>query len=259
MIKALFFDIDGTLVSFKTHRIPESTIEALTKAKANGVKIFISTGRPRQLINNIRDIEYLVDGYITTNGAYCFIGDEVILCNPIDPKNVIEIVDRVNHINCAYVIMGDKLTGIINEDDKSRNFCKMLNTGELEKYPIDTLLNQKILQITPMIDTQQEKTVLHDIHGVESSRWYPDFADFTAKGTTKATGLSAITKALGCTLQETMAFGDGGNDATILKAAGIGVAMGNSGDALKEIADYVTTSVDDNGVYNALKAFKVIE
>lgn len=46
MTKALFFDIDGTLVSFKTHAIPASTIEALKRAKANGVKIYISTGRP---------------------------------------------------------------------------------------------------------------------------------------------------------------------------------------------------------------------
>ena len=43
-IKAAFFDIDGTLISFKTHKVPQSTISALTKAKQNGIKIFISTG-----------------------------------------------------------------------------------------------------------------------------------------------------------------------------------------------------------------------
>ena len=53
MIKALFFDIDGTLVSFKTHQIPVSTIEALEAAKAKGIQIFISTGRPRIIINNL--------------------------------------------------------------------------------------------------------------------------------------------------------------------------------------------------------------
>ena len=53
MIKALFFDIDGTLVSFKTHHIPVSTIEALETAKAKGIQIFISTGRPRVIINNL--------------------------------------------------------------------------------------------------------------------------------------------------------------------------------------------------------------
>lgn len=56
-IKAAFFDIDGTLISFKTHKVPQSTISALTKAKQNGIKIFISTGRPVALINNINDIK----------------------------------------------------------------------------------------------------------------------------------------------------------------------------------------------------------
>ena len=75
MIKALFFDIDGTLVSFKTHEIPVSTIEALTAAKAKGIHIFISTGRPRVIINNLSALQErnLIDGYITMNGAYCFV------------------------------------------------------------------------------------------------------------------------------------------------------------------------------------------
>ena len=65
MIKALFFDIDGTLVSFKTHEIPVSTIEALTAAKAKGIHIFISTGRPRVIINNLSALQErnLIDGY----------------------------------------------------------------------------------------------------------------------------------------------------------------------------------------------------
>ena len=61
-IKAAFFDIDGTLISFKTHKVPQSTISALTKAKQNGIKIFISTGRQVALINNINDIKHLEDG-----------------------------------------------------------------------------------------------------------------------------------------------------------------------------------------------------
>ena len=78
MIKALFFDIDGTLVSFNTHEIPNSTVEALKKASASGIKIYIPTGRPFLLINNLDSISQLIDGYITTNGAYCFIGDRVV-------------------------------------------------------------------------------------------------------------------------------------------------------------------------------------
>ena len=90
MIKALFFDIDGTLVSFKTHEIPVSTIEALTAAKAKGIHIFISTGRPRVIINNLSALQErnLIDGYITMNGAYCFVEDTVIYKSPIPTAEV---------------------------------------------------------------------------------------------------------------------------------------------------------------------------
>ena len=69
MVKAIFFDIDGTLVSFKTHKIPASTQEALKALRDKSIKIFIATGRPQCLINNLGDLEF--DGYITVNGSYC--------------------------------------------------------------------------------------------------------------------------------------------------------------------------------------------
>lgn len=69
MVKAIFFDIDGTLVSFETHKIPASTQEALKTLRDKGIKIFIATGRPQCLINNLGDLEF--DGYITVNGSYC--------------------------------------------------------------------------------------------------------------------------------------------------------------------------------------------
>ena len=60
MTKALFFDIDGTLVSFETHRIPSSTIEALEAAHAKGLKIFIATGRPKAIINNLSELQAML-------------------------------------------------------------------------------------------------------------------------------------------------------------------------------------------------------
>ena len=63
MIKALFFDIDGTLVSMKTHTIPTSAVESIAQAKRKGVKVFIATGRPYAIINNIDSILPFIDGY----------------------------------------------------------------------------------------------------------------------------------------------------------------------------------------------------
>lgn len=97
MTKALFFDIDGTLVSFETHRIPSSTIEALEAAHAKGLKIFIATGRPKAIINNLSELQdrNLIDGYITMNGAYCFVGEEVIYKSAIPQEEALpDSVDR---------------------------------------------------------------------------------------------------------------------------------------------------------------------
>ena len=90
------------------------------------------------------------------------------------------------------------------------------------------------------------------------TRWHPLFADIIHRNISKANGLEEIAKALDLQHEETMAFGDGGNDIPILKQAGTGVAMGNASGTVKAAADYVTTSVDDNGVANALKHFGVI-
>ena len=59
-------------------------------------------------------------------------------------------------------------------------------------------------------------------------------------------------------MEETIAFGDGGNDITMIEHAAIGVAMGNANKEVKEIADYITDDVDNNGIYNALKHFNII-
>ena len=67
--KAIFLDIDGTLVSFRTHVIPRSTIEALKAVRKKGVKVYVATGRPKLLIDNLGDLEY--DGLVTTTGAHC--------------------------------------------------------------------------------------------------------------------------------------------------------------------------------------------
>lgn len=199
MIKALFFDIDGTLVSFRTHKIPSSTVEAITMAKNMGIKVYISTGRPRQLIDNINEISHLVDGYITVNGAYCFEEEEIISFLP------------------------------------------------------ESVLGQSVLQLTPVISQEDEELIMQSLPDCTSCRWHPDFADITMKSADKGMGLSAIISRHSIKPEETMAFGDGGNDMSIIRKAGIGVAMGNANEPLKNVADYITDSVDEDGIYKALE------
>ena len=260
MIKALFFDIDGTLVSFNTHAIPESTVKALESAKARGVEIYISTGRPYAIINNIDAIKHLVDGYITANGAYVFTAEGEVSCSPVCPDDVRTLVDKAREMDFACMVVGEKDYTMFNANAKAEYIFKdVLNVPDIgAETPLDLVLSQRILQLTPIISQEQEDAILPLLHAVESGRWYPDFADITARGVSKAKGLAEIAAVRGFDIAETMAFGDGGNDITMIEAAGIGVAMGNAGEKLKNVADYVTDSVDDNGIYNALIHWDVI-
>ena len=125
--------------------------------------------------------------------------------------------------------------------------------------PVDDVISQGILQITPFLTEEEESSVLPNLPGCTSARWYPAFCDITSAAADKANGIRAIAQYMGLDISETMAFGDGGNDMSMLSAAGVGVAMGNTLDKVKAEADYVTTSVDDDGIRNALLHFGVID
>ena len=92
----------------------------------------------------------------------------------------------------------------------------------------------------------------------KTARWTSHFTDIIPKDGGKNKGIDAIINHFGIKLEETMAFGDGGNDIDMLKHAGIGVAMENGREDVKKIADFITTSVDDDGITYALKHYKVL-
>ena len=148
---ALFFDIDGTLVSFKTHEIPPSTIFALTQAKANGHRVYIATGRPPIIITNLGAIEHLIDGYITTNGALCFVGKEIVACQPITKSDVLTVVDDAKTRGYSLIVVGQSDVAVLDPTgDVHRIFQQMLAVKNLEKAsPLEQVLKQDILQLTP--------------------------------------------------------------------------------------------------------------
>lgn len=258
MVKYLFFDIDGTLVSFKTHRIPQSTVDALTQAKANGVKVYISTGRPLLFINNLSQIEHLIDGYITTTGALCIVGQTSFNCHSISSESVKKIIDGANRFNKACIVVGTNHIGVLNNSEElTLQFKKGLNL-DFDFDPMEVVVQEPILQISVFFNADEEKAVMDGITDCVCSRWHPSFTDITDISADKGKALLAMVEHEGMRLDETMAFGDGGNDIPIIKQAGIGVAMGNAVEEVKAVADYVTTSVDDDGVSNALKHFGVI-
>ena len=260
MIKALFFDIDGTLVSFNTHKVAQSTIDGLNIAKERGIKIFISTGRPLSFINNLEDIEHLIDGYITTNGSYNFMGKSVISMHSIPKEEVLTLVDYLNKHEYPAILVGTDNTAVINHKPiVDRIVIDTLNITNIDlSITAETVLQQDILQITPFITQEQQDIIMPQIPHCASERWHPEFIDTVNKQASKGKALSDIVAYNDLLISETMAFGDGGNDISMLLKAGVGVAMGNANDNVKAMANYVTSSADDGGIYKALKHFEVI-
>lgn len=112
--------------------------------------------------------------------------------------------------------------------------------------------------MTAFFKDYQEEEIMSRLHHCSVMRWYPTFADIISKEVDKGVGIDQFCDYYGFSLEETMAFGDGGNDIEMLRHAGIGVAMGNAREEVQQAADYVTDSVDNDGVFKALQHFELI-
>ena len=143
---------------------------------------------------------------------------------------------------------------LINEH--SANFAKELGQGTAD---IAARIEQNpIYQLSAFLPDNYEEEFLRRCPGCLAVRWSPDFADILPEGGGKPNGLAEMLKHFGWTRDEAIAFGDGGNDVTMLEYAGIGVAMGNACDDAKAAADYVTTDIDKEGIAKALRHFGLV-
>lgn len=258
MIKAVFFDIDGTLVSFKTHEVPQSTIEALDLLRKKGIKVFIATGRHYTSINNLGDLKF--DGYVTLNGGYCFAGEDKVIYKHSIPDRDIEALIRYMETEesfpCAFV--QEKEIFMNYKDETVEEIFNMLNFPEPPIRPMDEIRGKTAYQLVSFFTAEQEKKIMTILSNCESTRWNPLFTDVVPAGSSKRVGIDKMLEYFRISLNECMAFGDGGNDIAMLQHAGIGVAMGNAEDDVKQYADYITDSVDEDGIFKALKHLNII-
>ena len=257
MIKAVFLDIDGTMVSFETHCVPDNTKDALREVRKKGVKVFVATGRHSSDIINLGDLEF--DGYITLNGAYCKIGNEVVFKKSM-PRDIIEAFVRYETetapIPCFFV-EADRVTANMT-DELMDQMMALVKFPPRPVFPSKENIDKEIFQMSAFFPIEREAEIMKRLPGCTTTRWYPTFTDINAIGVDKSVGLSKIGDYFGFSIDEMMAFGDGGNDISMIKYAGTGVAMGNAGEEVKLAADYITTSVDDDGIGNALRHFGVL-
>ncbi|MDO4779252.1 MAG: Cof-type HAD-IIB family hydrolase [Tissierellia bacterium] len=261
MYKAIFFDIDGTILSFKTHEVPDSTRQALNELRKKGIKLFLATGRMPVVMEPIVNIlNFDFDGYIYANGQYVVIGDEVIhdLALPNDElKKLIpyleekKIATEFSEMKYRYANFTNdrmiKLKGILGSTVKMPNLDNPYERSDNRTY-----------QLAAYIYEDEEEEFFSIAPNMRAVRWTSLFADIIPKAGGKSVGIQKVLEHLGMSRDECMAFGDGGNDTEMLDYVGLGIAMGNAVDSAKAVADYITDDVDSDGIHNALKHFGMI-
>lgn len=261
-IKALFFDIDGTLVPFGNHDIPAEVKECIRTARHKGIKVFISTGRHISWVDNIGDTEF--DGYVTANGAVCLLEDKrtCIFRRCIDKSDIDRLIDYSSHSDVQFAVIPFEdeifVTRQSEEVVKSR---AMLKLPPIAVKPLDTARGKDIVQLMAF-GTEQERNDIALFSKVLTdcvpTSWNPLFCDIVPKGSDKSAGIDAMISWFGIDLSSTVAFGDGDNDIGMLRHCGTGIAMGNAGPDVKAAADFITTDITDHGVANAFRHLGII-
>ena len=257
MIKVCFFDIDGTLLSHKTGQVPANTTRALRQLREKGIKTVISTGRSLEELRKLPILEVPFDAYLTLNGQLCLDENfQMFAGTPIEEGDM-EILISMFQANRIPLVL-------IREDGRAINFVNetVIHTQSTTHGTIpevDSYNGEKIYQVLGFIPEKEKNLLRKTLDECDITSWNDTGIDIIAKGGGKDVGMQRYMDKEGFRKAETMAFGDGENDIPMLQYAGIGVAMGNAKDIVKEKADYITTDIDDNGIENALRHFGLIE
>lgn len=258
-LEAVFFDIDGTLIGLKSKTIPDSTLEALAMLKKKGVKLIISTGRTYTHAKFLQ--AYGFDGFITFNGGYCVDQEGTpFFKQGIDSAQLTRLHQYLQQVESFPVgVMTPQESFISDLTDDVLSIFSLLKLQVPGTRPFEEALAMDVLQLNLFVDEVQEQKLIEQvIPQCISSRWCPQFVDVNAKGITKKLGMEQFYQRYGIDPSKTIAFGDGGNDIAMLQAAGIGVAMQNARPQVQAVADYVTDTTEENGIWNALKALQCI-
>lgn len=259
MMKALFFDIDGTLIDIATHRVPESSVRAIEEARRRGNMIFIATGRSNTIVDIPGLPAEVIDGVVALNGAVCLAGDEAVSLTPIPREPVRELSELC--IERGYTCLFVTLEGMRVANGNAefvRGFQEYFNLKPVPETDFGAMMDEDVYQMTVFFTEDDERELKRRFPELEFNRWFPTFADITAAGVNKARGIGAMARYFGIDRADTVAFGDGGNDIPMLRAAGTGVAMGNGSDEVKAAADMVTDRIDRDGIAKAMRALDII-
>lgn len=257
---AVFFDIDGTLWG-KDNKIPDSTKEAIRLLRKNGHLTFICSGRTRVFINSEELLSMEFDGILSGCGTHIEYQGEDLLYRKIDDELLKKSVQMFYDYDMPMVMEGRHMLymdpEIISRDGYGRY---LLDVAKDYMMPIrDNQEHWEASKFSVLIGGKKYREVIEKLSDDYDFLVHGEFVmEVIPKGFSKATAIAVICEKLGIDRKDTYAFGDSANDVDMLEYAGTGVAMGNGTDVAKEHADYVTDSLYENGIYNALKHFSLI-
>ncbi len=256
MIKAAFFDVDGTLYSHESKSVPKSTMKALEALRNNGIKTFLATGRHFTEIDEFPVGKIPFDGYVMLTGQICADRDrKVIFGNPIEGADAEYLLNA--YVNKEMPIM------LVEKDRLFLNLVdETVIKGQAEiSSPIPGVEEYEgapVYQIICYGGKELEEELAPKLPNCKITRWCPYGVDIISKTGGKVSGIQKMLELHQIAREEMIAFGDGENDIEMLSFAGIGVAMGNAEPEVKEVSDYVTSDIDDDGIWNACKYFELI-
>lgn len=269
MRKILFIDVDGTLVDYENH-IPDSAIEAIRMARACGHLVFICTGRScAEVYPEIWDIG--LDGMIGGNGSYVEYHGEVIMHQTLSYDECVEIVDWLHERNLEFYLESNnglfaseqfetKAVPAIRKYSRHKGkshydvtvrdvFPEMIFGGLLYRDDLNKI-SYVLNSYQDFVDTRERFPTLQNgtWGGVGETAL---FGDIGVKNITKAHAIDVLLEHLGASKEQTIAFGDAKIDIPMLEYCAYGVAMGNGGEEIKQMADFVTDDVKQDGLKKA--------
>lgn len=256
---AIFFDIDGTLWD-RENVIPESTKLAIEELHKNGHLLFLCSGRSRIMIKGDHLLNLGFDGILAACGTYVEYKDEVKLAVELESEVLKKAIYVLQEYHMPILLEGIQEVFMDEELVKTAYGSYLKKLLEEWTYPLEGNDDiWKASKISALIQDRDYDSVVRLLekdfdflnHGGHVMEMVP-------KGYSKASGIKYVCDMLAIDMADTYAFGDGINDCEMLQYVAHGVAMGNATDVAKAAAEYVTTDIHDNGIYNAVKHYGLI-
>ena len=260
--KALFFDVDGTLLSEITGQIPESALKAVQKAREKGHLAFINSGRVSCLLDPVRKL-IAMDGYLCGCGTYILLGDKELYARKIPHERGLEIKKLLEKYKIEGILEGKggchfrRETSRIPRLEQIRSSIQ--NAGCVSPYPIeeDNYDFDKFCCVSDALsDVRGFIRELTDFEVIDRGN---DFWECVPKGHSKATAIKMVLDACGIEPENAYVFGDSTNDLAMFAFAENAVLMGKHDRELEEYATFVTKTVEKDGIAHAMKALGIIE